>query len=274
VTTFAPPSVRRHVFGRDPAGYDRVRLRYPPRVYEILAARCGLGPGAAVFEIGPGTGIATRELLRRGVSAITLIEPDRRMARFLLASLGARGRRATLLLSPFEKANLPRRSFDLGVAASSFHWLPPRASLRKVARALKPGGWWAEWGNQHNDGDRPSPFYRALEPLYRDLSGGRARPRGRRVSAAGRRALRVRTLRSLGVFDRISVEEIRWTARLSSAHARALWSTFSEIATLPPGRRERFLGALERLVDERFGGTVAVPIRTPLYLARTRERAG
>ncbi|EQD38338.1 Methyltransferase type 11, partial [mine drainage metagenome] len=51
----------------------------------------------------------------------------------------------------FEEVPLRPGSFDLGVAATSFHWLPERRGLRKVARALRPGGWWAAWGNEHGD---------------------------------------------------------------------------------------------------------------------------
>ena len=58
-------------------------------MFEILASRCGLRPGAAVFEIGPGTGIATRELLRLGADPLTVVEPDRRLVGFLLRSISA-----------------------------------------------------------------------------------------------------------------------------------------------------------------------------------------
>ena len=59
-------SVGRNVFGRDPALYARARPGYPERVFEVLRERCGLRPGAAVLEIGPGPGSATRRLLELG----------------------------------------------------------------------------------------------------------------------------------------------------------------------------------------------------------------
>src|SRR5438309_1460157 len=58
-----PAPDHRRLFGGDPGGYDRARPDYPSRVYEILRARCGLRPGAATLEIGPGSGLATRRLL-------------------------------------------------------------------------------------------------------------------------------------------------------------------------------------------------------------------
>ncbi|EQD27852.1 Methyltransferase type 11, partial [mine drainage metagenome] len=143
--------MRSGIFGRDPEAYHRARLPYPERVYQVLIRRCGLRPGTATFEIGPGTGIATRELLQRGASPLTLIEPDRRLVRFLRANLRYRPGAVTFHPHRFEEVPLRPGSFDLGVAATSFHWLPERRGLRKVARALRPGGWWAAWGNEHGD---------------------------------------------------------------------------------------------------------------------------
>ena len=266
-----PRRIRKGVFGRDPEAYDRARLGYPTRVYEILTTRCGLRPGAAVFEIGPGTGIATRELIRLGAGPITLIEPDRRLARYLEASLRAAGGHVKVTVRPFERTTLSAADFDLGVAATSFHWLPEGLALRRVARALRPGGWWATWSNHYGDPYRPSPFHRALQPLYRELSGGReVVPGGKRAraSAARDRKHRLHALESVGEFDRISREDIRWTATLGTVRAKALWATFSDIVTLPSNQRDWFLAELGKIVDERFHGEVTFPMLTPIYTAR------
>ena len=266
----APRAVRKKVFGRDPEKYDRVRPRYPERIYEVLTRRCGLGPRSAVFEIGPGTGIATRELLRRKVGALTLIEPDRRMARYLRATLDPRGSRVTIRNVPFERVSLPPAAYDLGIAATSFHWLPERRALRKVVRVLRPGGWWAVWNSQTSEPSRPDRFRRAIQPLYVRLS-----PRGRpydpareRARARAERRARLRALRSAGRFDHVSLEEVRWPWTIDTEQAVALWGTFSEIATLSPRARATFLAGLRREVDERFGGRVTLPMTSWLYTAR------
>ncbi len=263
--------LRAGVFGRDPGAYARARLPYPARVYEVLARRCGLSAGPTVFEIGPGTGIATRELLRRGAGPMTLVEADRRMARYLRGSLSSRGDRFHILTVPFERASLPRASFDLGLAASSFHWLPERTALRRVARALRPGGWWATWNNLHLDPYRHDDFHDALQPLYRKL-GPRAM---RRSGAADTRAWaerdrrqRLRALRSVGRFDRVAREDIRWSVTLGTSRVRALWGTFSDVLVLPRRSRTWFLAELARVVDEEFGGKVRIPMLTPMYTAR------
>jgi len=256
------------VFGRDPEAYDRARPGYPIRIYEILTTRCGLHRGATVFEIGPGTGIATRELLRRGADTITAIEPDRRLARFLARSLGARAGRVNVLVEPFERAKLPSQGFDLGVAASSFHWTPERMALRKVARLLKPGGWWASWNNIHGDPSRSGPFYRAIQPLYTELSGVPSPGVVARSSAARHRRESVAAMRSVGQFDRISREDIQWSVTLKTGQVRALWGTFSDILVLPPPKRRWFLLNIGRIVEEEFDGEVKIPILTYIYTAR------
>jgi SAM-dependent methyltransferase len=263
-----PRGVRKRAFGRDPEAYDRARLRYPQRVYEILTRRCGLQPGAVAFEIGPGTGIASRELLRLGASPLTLIEPDRRLARFLARSLGARASNVRILVEPFERAALPPASFDLGVAATSFHWLPERLALRKIARALRPGGWLAHWNNHHGDPDHPGRFHRALQPVYAELSRGSSARGETKARAARNRRNRLRALRSIGKFDRVSCEEIRWNVTLGTSRMKALWGSFSEIATLPPRKRAWFLAELGRVVDEQFGSEVKLRMVTPIYTAR------
>lgn len=263
-----PRKVKGRVFGRDPEAYDRARLAYPKRVYELLTTRCGLHPGASVFEIGPGTGIATRELLRLGADPVTLIEPDRRLARYLANSIDLHDGRVSISGESFEHASLPAGSFDLGVAASSFHWTSERRALRKVARALKPGGWWAMWNNLHGDPPRWGPFRRALQPLYRALHGGHAREEFTPAVAARDRKHRLAALRSVGKFDHVSREDIRWSVTLETPRVTALWGTFSDTLLLPPRTRRWFLSELGRVVDERFGGKVEVPIRTPIYTAR------
>lgn len=267
--------VRRTVFGRDPESYDRNRLAYPPRVFDILTRRCGLRPGASVFEIGPGTGIATRELLRRGADPLTLIEADRRLVRYLRAHIDPHGADLRIRSGPFERVALPEGAFDLGVAASSFHWVPPRRGLSRVADALRPGGWWAFWGNHHGDPYRPTPFHRALDQIYRDLRGGGS-PIGqgwatdRRAREADAKAGErwISLLRSVGSFERVRRDNIHWHVTLGTAQVLRLWATFSDTVTLPPRTRQRFLSELGALVEGVFGGRVSFSMLTPMYTAR------
>ena len=65
---FIDPKFGRAAFGADPGSYHATRPGYPDWVFETLCERCRLAPGTNTFEIGPGTGTATRRLLDLGAT--------------------------------------------------------------------------------------------------------------------------------------------------------------------------------------------------------------
>jgi SAM-dependent methyltransferase len=262
----------RSAFGADPAGYDRARPGYPDRLYEILRTQCGLCRGTRAFEIGPGTGQATRQLLRLGAAPLVVVEPDPRLAAYLeneLALTEGAGR-IEVRQAPFEDVDLAPGSFELGVAATSFHWLDPDVTLAKVARALRQGGWWAMWWNVFGDPVRTDPFHDATQDLLKGLGRSpSAGPAGKlpfALDVDGRAADVART----GAFDDAAGEMIRWTLTLDTARLRSLYATFSEITRLPSEQRERLLDELASVVEDRFGGSVEKPMVTAVYTARRR----
>ena len=184
----------RVAFGTDPAAYHEARPEYPAKIYEILKNRCGLAPGSRTFEVGPGTGLASTKLLELGASPLVLIEPDKRLAKFLKTRLLPAAGRLQIENASFEDVQLNSRSFDLGIAASSFHWMNERPMLRKAARLLRSGGWWAMWWHVFRDLSRPSEFQRAthqlLSPLSRRVGHGQLLPAQR--AAAPHRPARPR----------------------------------------------------------------------------------
>lgn len=129
----------RHTYGADAAGYREGRPDYPPRLYEVLRSKCGLGPGSRVLEIGPGSGLVTEHLVAAGARVVA-VEPDRGFAEYLGRNLPE----VQVVAAPFEEADVGT-GFDAVVAATSFHWLDPSTALRKVGGVLRPGGWGAIW---------------------------------------------------------------------------------------------------------------------------------
>ena len=156
---------RRGLFSSDVAAYDSARPGYPERVYELLRETCGLGPGSAVLEIGPGTGQATGRLLDHGASVVA-VELSPEFAALLETKYAERS--FTVAVGPFEDVALDPASFDLVVAATSFHWVDVDTGIRRAAEHLRPGGhlalWWALWG----DPDRDDPFSDALGSMLRE----------------------------------------------------------------------------------------------------------
>jgi SAM-dependent methyltransferase len=254
----------RSVFGRDPDGYHRSRPGHPDRVYDILEERCGLGPGAVVLEIGPGTGQATRPLLERGAARLVAIEPDPELAEYLPSVVGER---PEVLRTTLEDADLPPAAFDLAVAASSFHWVDAPVGLAVIRHALRPGGWWAMWWTHFGDESRPDAFRDAIDHLMDDVASS---PGAEGISRDPALALGV--LADAG-FEHTELEEISSSREWDPAGIRGLFATFSPIARLEPSHRDEILDEIARIARDEFGGRVVKPQLTRLYTAQSPSHA-
>jgi SAM-dependent methyltransferase len=265
---------RRGLFSSDVAAYDTGRPGYPERVYELLQEVCGLGPGTEVLEIGPGTGQATGRVLDSGAT-VTAVELGAEMAVRLEAKY--QGRKLSVEVGPFEEVSLGPESFDLIAAATSFHWIPADAGLRRCADLLRPGGWLALWWNFFGDPDRPDPFRDALTPIFEELAPslietfpGAAFQSGPRPYAldAGDR---IAEIAATGRFGKVRHEIITWTGRHTPMEIRAMFASFSPCLALPPADRAAVLDALEHLATDTFHGLVERPYLTPIYLAQRQN---
>lgn len=258
----------RRVFGDAADIYHRFRPGYDTIVYELLGERCGLKPDIAAFEVGPGTGQATRMLLAMGVDPLVAIEPDDRLAAHISRDAGIDGHASALQLqiARFEDAELPNGAFDLGVAATSFHWLDQQAALLRVAAALRPGGWWAMWWNMFGDVFGQDPFHEATKHLLEGAGIAPTLSDGSRpfpLDADARRS----DLLATGAFTDIGFELIRRVVPFDAEATAGLYRTFSGVASQPVTERERILAGLARIVDEEFGGTVERTVLTPIHIA-------
>jgi D-aspartate ligase len=123
--------------GLDGAIY-RLRQR---RVLEVLD-RLGSSEGARVLEIGPGAGLVTVELARRGYRVCCLDRAGRMLesAHALAAAEGV-GDRVETVMGDVHALPFPDSSFDLVVAVGVVPWLEvPVVALRELRRVLVPDG--------------------------------------------------------------------------------------------------------------------------------------
>jgi len=256
----------RQAFGADPAGYHAARPDYPEWVFHELRERCGCGAGTAAFEIGAGTGIATRRLLGLGIGRLVAVEPDQRLAGFLRehnpdAALD-------VVVSSFEESGLKEGSFDLGVCATAFHWLKEEEALAKVVRLLRPGGWWAMVWNVFGEPGRVDDFHEATKELVGGGPSSPSRGAGDHLPFALDTSARLAAIAKNGAFDVIEHRSEPWELVLDPQQVAALYATYSNITILPD--RDFVLQELERIAHTKFNGRVIRNMVTILYIARRK----
>jgi SAM-dependent methyltransferase len=265
----------RRAFGADPAGYDEARPRYPDRVWELLGQRCGLSQGKgeerATLEIGPGTGLATLELAARGAHPLVVVEPDERLARFLEQRIREVGAAVDIRATSFEEIALEDASFDLAVSATAFHWIDQAEGLAKVARLLRPRGWWAAWWTVYGDPELPDPFHDATVRLMQNLQDSPSAGVSFRAPFALDVDARLADLDATAAFDDVGFDRHSSAVVLGTAEVRALYGTFSSVNVLDASLREALLDAVCRIADEEFGGRVERKLVTAIYTARRRK---
>ncbi|MFT3831115.1 MAG: methyltransferase domain-containing protein [Opitutaceae bacterium] len=148
----------RLLFSHKVADYEASRPDYPEAFFQMLQVRLPID--AEVADLGAGTGLLTRDLLRHQFRCVA-IEPDAAMLAVADQQLsGTPGYRG--VVGRAEAIPLPAQSVDLVTAAQAFHWFDPMRTRAECLRVLRPGGFVAlVW----NDRVADDPLQRALETV-------------------------------------------------------------------------------------------------------------
>jgi len=244
----APPDA----FGRTAREYELGRPLWPDELLDRIVADLGLGPDAAVLDLGAGTGKLTRALVRR-FERVAAVEPDDAMLAVLEEVVpGAEARPGSAEAIP-----LADDEVDAVFSGEAFHWFATPEALAEIVRVLRPRGalvvFW-NIGLEYPDlGDEvdvliDETMERGGAPgLPRILSGEWRGP----IAAAGFEELREDELERELVTDREG-----WIANLLSV---------SSIAVQPDEVRDAFAARLRELVPP---GELRRRVKTVAYRTR------
>jgi SAM-dependent methyltransferase len=244
--------------------YDRARPGYPPALFDDLAELAGIGPGARVLEIGPGTGQATVPLAERGyrITAVELGADLAAVARRNLARLPA----AKIVTAAFEDWPLPSEPFDLVLAATAFHWIDPDVRVAKAADALRPGGALATITTHHIAGGDET-FFAEVQTCY--LRWDPETPTALRLPTASQVPSSSDELDRSGRFGpavfRRYEQELSYT---TASYAETLL-TYSGHRALDPASQAGLLDCIAHLIDTRYAGQIAKRYLIELRVAST-----
>lgn len=245
--------------------YDRARPRYPTALFDDLAKLTGIGPGARVLEIGPGTGQATVPLAERGCQVVA-VELGAHLAAVARRNL-ARFPAVEVVTAAFEDWPLPAEPFDLVLAATAFHWIDPAVRVAKAADALRPGGWLATIATHHVAGGDESFFADAQDCYIRwdpaTPPEGVPLPAASTIPSSGDELDRSRR------FGPAEFRRYEWDQPYTTDSYRDVLLTYSGHRDLDPATQTALLECITGLIDTRYGGRITKRYLTELRAAPT-----
>jgi ubiquinone/menaquinone biosynthesis C-methylase UbiE len=156
--------------------YAKYRPGYPEEMLQFLEAL--VAPPATVADIGSGTGILTRQLLKSGYD-VWAVEPNEAMRtaaeRRLSGYPACRSIDGTA-----EATTLEDRAIDLITCAQAFHWFDRGQTRLEFSRILKSDGWIALLWNERQEA---SPINRAYDELLKEMATDYRNVSHRRIAA-------------------------------------------------------------------------------------------
>lgn len=256
----------KEVFGSNAEGYLNGRPEYPARVYEILADAFQINQNTKAFEIGAGTGQATAKLLDMGCQ-VSAIEPNANLSKILEKRYLNETDQLKIFRQTFEDVELPRSKFDLGIAATSMHWLATDKTYQLVFDLLKSNGKWAMWWTLFQNPNNLDKFQLRTRKLFDNLQRSPSVGCKPNVPFALDQEERTAELKKAGFVD-ICYEEIPWKIKQNKRQAIDLISTFSQVASLELKPKRCLLNDIGKIIDDEFDGKIERHFLTVVYTAK------
>ncbi len=276
---------RGRVFDEVAEEYDRHRPAYPDSLVD--RACDGVAAGAAVLEIGCGTGQLTRSLLARGLR-VTAVEPGRRLiARARERCEGADD--VQFVNARLEDATPPRACYAAVFSASAIHWIDPDVGWRKAADALVDGGSLALLSYFGLDDPRSAGDQHALRAAmktvapglnanwanYRDLAATLAGVEARRANISAAWAwlgdYEIAREYVAGLFGDAQLVAVPMQLEHTADELNALLGTMSFWAGLSPPQRDA-LAAETQALHRRLGRPIRSSAVGCVVVAKRRPR--
>jgi SAM-dependent methyltransferase len=214
-------------------------------VFDDIIRSTGLALGDKAIEIGAGTGIATEPLVDRGLE-VTAIEPSAALADVAESKVIGRAR---FVVGRFEDVS-PDPSVQLLAAFNSWHWVDPRIAVGLAAQLVEPGGSLAlVWTEVISWGEEP------FEECIAETFGSPWTKRLDHVDGS------MQSIRQDGRFDEFRVHHHPFERTLDAPTFVAVTKTYGGDYTDEQYR------AIERIINDEFGGAITKVEDAALYLA-------
>lgn len=240
----------KHTFDEVALLYNEARPRYPDELFSALVDATHLHNDSKLLEIGPGTGQATKPLADRGFN-ITAIELGAALAD--VATYELRGyKNVQIITGAFEEITLPANSFDLILAATSFHWIDPALKYLKPHQLLKKKGHLAIIHTNHISDEKGDAFFNASQGIYDHYDFTDKHQKPRLPNSEELKAIDMdERLFKLTHFQLFPV-----IITYSAKQFAALLNTFSNHLAAPKEVQQEFYEEIENLINNSFEGKI------------------
>ncbi len=247
--------------------YDIARPEYPVSLIDDLVENSGIKVSSRILEIGTGTGFLTRALALKGFT-VTGIELGSKLAQKARLNV-PKFTNVTILEGDFDTEELEPDSYDLVVAATSYHWLDPLKRGQKIRNIVSKGGTAAIIETRHIDNGRDTFPVSSQECYLKWDKNTTAEFRlpgrdevvkdGFRYSSEFRDGFEKTINKNYGT-------DVEYTA----SEYRQLLSTYSDIILMEDPSREGLLECLTDMIDKNYGGKITKSYLWQLFLMKKK----
>jgi SAM-dependent methyltransferase len=259
----------RTTFDQDASLYEEVRPGYPDALFEDIIKFSRIPEDGRILEIGCGTAQATLPFAERGY-AIHCIELGADLTAIAKRKLSAYPK-VQVSVGSFEEYPIERRTFDLVMSATAFHWIDPEVGYRKAAGVLKPDGALALFWNKPVQTQVSANYVQSIQNVYERVVPEMAkRFPGLPHPDAVPTPIKDEIDRSR-LFGEVTVLKYRWETEYTAQAYVKLLNTYSDHIALEKEIRAELFDGIENLIETDFGGRIVKEYLSILYLAHRNE---
>lgn len=259
----------RTTFDQDASLYEEVRPGYPNALFDDIIKFSKTPKDGRILEIGCGTAQATLPFAERGY-AIHCIELGANLAAIAKRKLSAYPK-VQVSVGNFEEFPLERRTFDLVISATAFHWIDVEVGYRKAAEVLKPDGALALFWNKPVQTQVSADYFQGIQDVYERVVPEMAKRFPGLPHPDAVPTPITDEIGGSGLFGEVTVLKYRWETEYTAQAYVKLLNTYSDHITLEKDIRAELFDGIENLIETNFDGRIAKEHLSILYLAHRNE---
>jgi SAM-dependent methyltransferase len=243
--------------------YNKTRPRYDKILLDRVAQVATLSANSNILELGCGPGTATVGFARLGCSMLCL-EPNSDFC-YLARQNCQSYPNVEICNTSFEEWQLQPQKFDAVLAATSFHWISPEVSYRKVSAALKEGGYLILLWNMGLEPEEK--IGQVFRPVYQEIAPSIEPYEGKQTQQEHLQLFGEMIIDS-GKFKNLVCEQFPFQVTYSADDYLMLLSSYSPYINLKPQNRERLFAGLKEKIEQNCGSSIQLSYISAFQIAQ------